>query len=120
MIRRFILAVSLILPGAASAADFSFSFKWCSGSPSFTLTNVPSGTAKLDLRMMDYQAPSYHHGGGVLVYKNQKTIPCGALAGMDYAGPSPPSPHTYEWTIKALDKNGAVLAKATATRRFPE
>ena len=117
----FILAAVLALSLPGSAQAMSASFRWCSGSPEFQLSEVPAGTAKLDLRMTDLMVPSFRHGGGVVAYSGQRTIPCGALNG-SFVGPSPPKPqvHTYRWTIKALDASGKVLAETTAERKFPE
>ena len=45
-------------------------------------------------------------------------IPAGAFA---YKGPCPPpgQQHIYEWTVKALDRNGKAIASATAVGKFP-
>ena len=113
------IAALLALPGSAFA--MSASFRWCSGSPEFRIGDVPRGTVRLDLRMTDLMVRSFHHGGGVVTYAGQGTIPCGALDG-GYVGPSPPAGqvHLYRWTVKALDAAGKVLATATAERKFPE
>ena len=112
------LALSL---SASSAFAFSTSFTWCSGSPRFTLSDVPSGTAKLDFHMTDLNKPSFHHGGGTVDYRGQGEVPCGAFA-KGFVGPSPPpgEVHTYEFTVKALGANGAPLATTTARRKYPE
>ena len=96
------LALSL---NATGAFAFSASFTWCSGSPRFALTDVPSGTAKLDFHMTDLNKPSFHHGGGTVDYRGQGEVPCGAFA-KGFVGPSPPvgEVHTYEFTIKALGR----------------
>jgi len=51
----------------------------------------------------------------------QPAVPCGAIAS-GFTGPSPPpgEVHLYEFTIKALGQNGAVLATAKAQRKFPQ
>lgn len=106
---------------ASSALAFSASFSWCSGSPRFTLTDVPQGTAKLDFHMTDLNKPSFHHGGGTVDYHGQGEVPCGAFA-KGFVGPSPPpgEVHTYEFTVKALGANGAPLATTNARRKYPE
>ena len=113
-----VLTLSLSVSGAFA---FSASFTWCSGSPRFTLSNVPQGTAKLDLRMTDLNKPSFHHGGGTVDYGGQGEVPCGAFA-KGFVGPSPPpgEVHTYEFTVKALGANGAPLATTNARRKYPE
>jgi Phosphatidylethanolamine-binding protein len=111
-------ALALLL-SATGALAFSVSFAWCSGSPRFALTDVPSGTAKLDFHMTDLNKPSFHHGGGTVDYRGQAEVPCGAFA-KGFVGPSPPpgEVHTYEFTIKALGANGAPLATTAARRKF--
>ncbi len=103
------------------AFAFSASFTWCSGSPRFALSDVPSGTAKLNFQMTDLNKPSFHHGGGTVDYRGQSEVPCGAFA-KGFTGPSPPpgEVHTYEFTVTALGGNGAPLATTTTRRKFPE
>lgn len=115
------IAVLTLSLGVSGAFAFSASFTWCSGSPRFALTDVPQGTAKLDLRMTDLNKPSFHHGGGTVDYRGQGEVPCGAFA-KGFVGPSPPpgEVHTYEFTVKALGANGAPLATTNARRKYPE
>ncbi len=47
-----------LLLTTSGAFAFSASFAWCSGSPSFTLTDVPQGTARLQFAMTDLNVPS--------------------------------------------------------------
>jgi len=109
------------LVSAPGALAFSVSFAWCAGSPRFELTDVPAGTAKLQFHMTDRNVPGFHHGGGTVPYSGQASVPCGAFAG-GFVGPSPPpgQVHTYEFTVKALNAGGAVLATTTAQRKYPE
>ena len=115
-----ILAVSFLGLAIPEAFAFSASFRWCSGSPAFSLRGVPKGTARLDFEMTDLQVPSYRHGGGRVAYSGQKSVPCGALG--SYVGPSPlpPQVHTYEFEIKAIGADGSTLGTAKARRKFPE
>ena len=71
--------------------------------------------------MTDLNVPSFHHGGGTVAYSGQTAVPCGALSS-GFTGPSPPpgQVHTYQFSIKALGPNGAVLATTTTRRKFPE
>jgi phosphatidylethanolamine-binding protein (PEBP) family uncharacterized protein len=112
------LALFLTTSGALA---FSVSFAWCSGSPNFTLTDVPPGTTKLQFAMTDLNVPSFHHGDGTVAYSGQTAVPCGAFSS-GFTGPSPPpgQVHTYQFSIKALGPNGAVLATTTTQRKFPE
>lgn len=114
-----LLLTGLTLSGAHAEA-FTISFAWCSGSSAITLRGVPKGTATLDARMVDLWVRGYDHGGGVLPYTGQKTIPCAAIS--NFRGPSPPAGqvHDYEWTVRALAADGRELGVATAKRKFPE
>ncbi len=108
--------------GVSSALAFSASFAWCpEASPNFQLKDVPAGTVSLQFAMTDLDKPSFHHGGGTVGYRGQSEVPCGAFAS-GFVGPSPPpgEMHTYEFAIKALGPNGAVLATTTARRKFPK
>lgn len=116
------LAAGALAVSAPDAYAFSASFSWCSGgSPRFELADVPAGTAKLQFRMTDRNVPSFHHGGGTVAFSGQGSVPCGAFSS-GFVGPSPPpgQVHIYEFTIKALSATGAVLATATAQRKYPE
>jgi len=69
--------------------------------------------------------PGFHHGGGTVAYAGatyaKPIVLCGSFAA-SFIGPSPPpgQVHTYQFTIKALGADGAVLATTTARRKFPE
>ena len=110
-----------LLLTTSGAFAFSASFAWCSGSPSFALTDVPQGAARLQFAMTDLNVPSFHHGGGTVAYSGQAAVPCGAFSS-GFTGPSPPAGqvHTYQFTVKALGPSGAVLATTTTRRKFPE
>jgi phosphatidylethanolamine-binding protein (PEBP) family uncharacterized protein len=115
------IAASVIAPGAASAMGLSFEWgptQKCFDphSPPMSVSDVPAGTRTIDFQMHDLQAPNFHHGGGTVRYRGKNAFPYGAFT---YKGPCPPEPHTYRFTATALDKDGKVLAKATAERRFP-
>lgn len=121
---RAMLALSLVLGMTAAAnAAMGVSFDWgptkkCFDvkSPPMKLTDVPAGTKTLDIRMVDRNAPDFHHGGGQVPYHGQSELPYGAFR---YKGPCPPTPHFYRFTVKALDAAGKVLATARAQKRFP-
>ena len=122
---RVLLAFCITLALTTGAhARMDLSFEWgptqkCfdSKSPPMSLSDVPTGTASLDIRMVDLDATGYPHGGGKVVYRGQKSLPYGAFT---YKGPCPPNPHHYQFTAKALDTSGKVLATATARRKFPQ
>ena len=115
------IAACALVPSASGAMAFSASFRWCSGSPSFALADVPAGTTVVQFAMTDLNVPSFHHGGGKVAYSGQTEVLCGAFSS-GFVGPSPPpgQVHTYQFTIKALGANGALLATTAARRRFPE
>jgi len=122
--KRIILSTALFIGSALqghAADEFKISFKWCSGSPEVQLNNVPKNTSLIEFRMIDFNAPSYNHGGGKVKFNNQKSISCGEFSST-YEGPSPPPPsvHTYEITAVAKDKDGNALGTAKATKKFPE
>ena len=115
-----IAGVALLL-ATSGAFAFSASFAWCSGSPSFALTDVPPGTARLQFAMTDLNVPSFHHGGGTVAYSGQTAVPCGAFSsGFTGRSPPPGQVHTYQFSIKALGSHGAVLATTTTRRKLPE
>ncbi|MDW5316431.1 YbhB/YbcL family Raf kinase inhibitor-like protein [Rhizobium sp. PL01] len=88
-----------------------------SKSPPISLSGVPDGTAKLDIRMTDMYATDFMHGGGKVTYSGEKSLPYGAFR---YKGPCPPTgKHKYRFTIKALDAKGKALATAKAEKMFP-
>jgi len=115
------IAALALTVSASGALALSATFAWCAGSPNFQLTDVPQGTAALDFTMTDLNKPGFHHGGGKVAYAGQTAVPCGAFAS-GFTGPSPPPGeiHTYEFTVKALGPDGAVLATTKVRRKFPE
>lgn len=119
----FVFAGLIGVAMATPAFSMSMSFKWgptkdCfdSKSPPITVKNVPDGTKKLRFKMIDLNAISYPHGGGTVKWKGNGKLPYGAFR---YKGPCPPSPHTYEISVKALGSGNKVLATAKARRKFP-
>ena len=117
-----LIALSATTIAASPAAAMSFNFTWegvnaCGSSPpAFTLSDVPRETKQLAFRMVDLDYPSYPHGGGTIAYQGDQ-IPAGSFS---YKGPCPPrGQHTYQWTVKALDANGKMLATAVTSRPFP-
>lgn len=115
-----ICVAALFIMSSADASALSMSFRWCGlGSPVFSVSAVPKGTATLQFHMVDLQVPSYNHGGGTVPYKGQSTVPCGALT--NYSPPSPPSgSHSYQITVTAFGPGNSDLGSASFTRDFPE
>ena len=122
------VALSLIWPLIASAQSaFDVVPTWegitaCSGrpitspSPAFTVTGVPAGTAMLDFRMVDLDAPDFQHGGGKVRYAGQSRIAPGAF---QFIGPCPPRTHRYQWTVMAEDAAGRPIGTARAIKSYP-
>lgn len=122
LVLALVLAVALAQIFTASGAlAFSASFSWCEGSPDFQLSDVPAGTVNVEFAMTDLNKPGFHHGGGSIGYRGQSDVPCGAFS-TGFIGPAPPpgEVHTYQFVIKALGPNGAVLATTTVRKKFPE
>ena len=86
-------------------------------SPPFQLSDVPEGTDRLTFNMTDRQVPTFHHGGSTIAYSGD-AVKRGAIR---YTGPCPPGGqrHRYQWTVEALDAQGRVLSRASATETFP-
>jgi len=112
---------------ALAQAGFAVTPTWegvkaCSGqptsspSPAFSLAGVPAGTAELEFRMVDLDAPRFNHGGGKVRYGGQARIPPGAF---QFIGPCPPQTHRYEWTVTARDGSGKSLGVARAIKNYP-
>lgn len=118
-----ISAATLIVSSNAYAADMGVAFEWgptkqCfdSKSPPIKLSNVPQGTAKLLIKMIDQNASSFDHGGGSVAFKGQAQLPYGAFK---YKGPCPPSgTHFYKITVNAVDASGKTLSTSSATQPF--
>ena len=96
--------------------------KACSGqpisspSPAFSVSGVPAGTAELEFRMVDLDAPRFNHGGGKVRYTGQTRLAPGAF---QFIGPCPPQVHRYEWTVTAHDAGGKSLGSARAIKNYP-
>ncbi len=121
-----LMAATLLLiglPVQAQASDLEVQFQFeprhrCSKlSPEITVGNVPEGTKSFKVKLIDFQARSYNHGGGTVDNDGSGKIAEGALD--SYKGPCPPSgKHTYQFTVKALDGEGDTLASGTAKQKF--
>ena len=118
------LAIAFIVIWSAPGVAMSVNFSWAghpscsSSSPAFTVSDVPKETVRLTFKMIDKNVPNYPHGGGTIAYEGKNDIPSGAFT---YTGPCPPAgqQHAYEWTVRALDANGKVLASAVSIGKFP-
>ncbi|MDR1659449.1 MAG: hypothetical protein LBR94_03790 [Desulfovibrio sp.] len=123
----------LIMAGCAVAkkADnfqtMTVNFEWrgnagslSSPNPEIHVSNVPAGTAFLQVRMKDLDYP-HNHGGGTVAYTGSGVIPAGALKSYDGPQPPPGQTHTYVFTVTALNADKSlVLGEGKASRRYPE
>ena len=121
---RFSLLACIAAFLAADVADasaFSISFRWCGtgSSPVIALSGVPQGTTSLQFHMDDLDYASANHGGGLVAYTGQTSVPCGSL--QTYQPPAPPrGSHRYQMKVTALGSGNANLGTATFIRKFPE
>ncbi|MCP4021432.1 MAG: hypothetical protein GY729_06290 [Desulfobacteraceae bacterium] len=99
----------------------------CTGvSPEIKVLDIPDGTTFFEVKLKDHDAPDFNHGGGKVKNDGSGIIPKKALKpdfGLKnrYRGPCPPmAVHNYEFTVKALDKDGNILAEGSMVRGFPE
>ena len=121
-------AFVMVCTQSVEAGKFSISFKWgkiphCNDgfpvtvqNPIFTLSNVTTGTKKIEFQLRDLD-DLYYHGGGTVTYTGQKVIKPGAFK---YESPCPPGrAHTYEWTAWATDGSGNIIGAASARKKYP-
>ncbi|MCK5541489.1 MAG: hypothetical protein KAI40_02270 [Desulfobacterales bacterium] len=108
-----------------NAVDLKVSFKWtkaskCSNkSPKIYVSNISKGTKSLKVKLNDFDAPNWNHGGGTVPYKGSGVIKAGALKN-GYNGPCPPSGrHSYQFTVHAIDKEGIIIGIGKALKKFP-
>jgi len=130
MLKRLPLLSVILLAGCVTTKDapnlstLSVDFSWgdtpaCGGtkSPAFSVGNVPAGAKWLKFWMTDLDAPAFTHGGGTVAYAGNGHVAPGAFS---YTGPCPPTRHSYQWEVTALDAEQAtVLGRGKATKTFP-
>ncbi len=87
-------------------------------SPTFTVSKVPAGAKYLKFHLVDLDARSFNHGGGVVAYSGKTTIKAGAF---NYLQPCPPNgTHRYVWEVTAQSKrSGGKIAKAKYSFKYP-
>lgn len=114
----------MLFQSTVHADDFSIEFEWAADmkrcfsnvSPEIKLNNVPQGTTKLIVKMVDKDALGYNHGGGKFKYNGESSIPAGALN--RWEGPCPPDgTHTYSFIVKT---KGGEKAKASFSQPFAQ
>ncbi len=131
---RFIwlLAFSILIvsgcattPVAPDAVELAVDFSWegigkCSNhSPEIRVADIPPGTKSFKVKLKDFNAPNWNHGGGTVTNDGSGIIPAGALKGA-YNGPCPPGgSHKYQFTVKAVNEAGIIIGIGKATKKFP-
>ena len=109
------------------AVKMGVEFSWSSTedpggiSPEISLTQIPDGTEKFLVEMKDLDFPMADHGSGHVDYSQEPVIKAGAVKGT-YVGPRPPpgKVHNYQFTVKALDKDGKLIGIGIQSRPYPE
>ena len=103
---------------AKISVEFAWDLKKIHISPKLQLKGVPQKTAYFKIKMHDLDA-NYPHGSIKLNNDGSGVIKAGAID--NYQGPSPPSsPHRYEFTVKAFNKEGVLIGVGTKMREYPE
>lgn len=108
------------------AVDMKVAFSWdgidpCTHvSPEIQVTQIPDGTAQLQVRLRDVNQPEYNHGGGSVANDGSGIIPAGALT-VGYNGPCPPfgSRHQYEFSVMAKNADGVIIGFGKSRQPFP-
>lgn len=108
------------------AAEMTVDFAWegieaCTHeSPAIRVSTIPDGTVELRVRLKDVSQPEWNHGGGKVKHDGSGIIPAGALK-LGYNGPCPPpgKRHTYEFSVMAMDADGAIIGFGQARQPFP-
>lgn len=108
------------------AAEMQVSFTWdgikpCThDSPEIRVTQIPDGTATLQVQLKDRTLLPYNGGGGEVENDGSGIIPAGALT-IGYNGPcpTPGERHQYEFWVMAKNADGQIIGFGKARRRFP-
>ena len=88
-------------------------------SPQITITGLPEAAVALRVRLIDLYQPGADHGGwGQIPAPANGVIPAAGLS--HFRGPCPPKyygTNNYEFTVEALDKDGAKLAEGKRAKK---
>ena len=129
-IRILLVLVSCCLWGCGedttNLSQIGVDFEWqqidkgAQDNPEIRLTNVPAGTTRFLVSLVDLNLKGFDHGSGFADNDGSGIIARGAVKG-SYNGPDPPFPsvkHTYEITVKAYDTDGKVIGIGRNARKF--
>lgn len=108
------------------AIVMSVDFEWqpidygSKDNPEILLANVPEGTKRFLVSLVDLNIKTYDHGCGYVNNDGSGTIRRGSIEG-SYNGPAPWLPdmiHDYEITVEAYDENDKVIGIGKKVRKF--
>ena len=109
-----------------NAAQMGIDFEWkqidkgAQENPEIRLIDVPDGTKRFLVSLVDLNLNGFDHGSGYVENDGSAIIARGAVKG-SYNGPDPPYPnlkHSYEITVKALDEKGTVIGIGKKAKIF--
>ncbi len=123
-----VLAVLIIIScknDSTNTAVMGVEFQWLpidhgsSKNPEILLTDVPEGTKRFHVSLIDLDLKSYDHGDGLVDNDNSGIIARGTIQG-NYNGPSPMKGmiHNYEITVKAYDEKDTVIGIGKKAKKF--
>lgn len=89
-------------------------------SPEIQVAGIPDNTVELDVRLKNITVPAWNHGGGRIPYDGTDRIPANMLD-LGYNGPCPMpgERNKYEFSVMALDGEGAIIGFGKAAQIFP-
>lgn len=111
------------IPTDAAKMDVAFSWEGiqtCAHeSPEIRVSNIPDGTAELQVKLKNVNVPEWNQGGGNVKNDGSGIIPAGSL-NLGYNGPCPAGGrNTYEFTVMAVDAEGVIIGFGKARQPFP-
>lgn len=121
-----LLTVGACTNEAKNAAVMGVDFEWqpidkgSSDNPEIRLTDVPEGTVRFLVSLVDLNLNGFEHGSGYVDNDGSGMIARGAVEG-SYGGPDPPFSsvkHTYEITVRAYDQAGRLIGLGKQAKRF--
>lgn len=112
------------VPKGAAKMDLDFSWEGiqpCTHeSPEIRVSGIPQGTLELQVKLANIAVPEWNQGGGKVANDGSGIIAAGALD-IGYNGPCPPpgKRYKYEFSVMALDAQGAIIGFGKSRRTFP-
>ena len=111
------------IPTDAAKMDVAFSWEGIQAcaheSPEILVSNIPDGTAELQVKLKNVNVPEWNQGGGNVKNDGSGIIPAGSLK-LGYNGPCPAAGrNTYEFSVMAVDAEGVIIGFGKARQPFP-